>query len=82
MTMEGADGTASETLQLLQYRLRRIEFLLTGSDESKEQLEKTAAHAREDSLAARLARVENNLAKLASHSPSIDNLLTLRKLIL
>ena len=78
--MDADDRTAFETINLLQHRLRRIEFLLTGYDDGQEQSERLTIHTREDTLATRLARVENNLARLASRSPAVSDLLTLREL--
>ena len=80
MTTEAANKTALETVELLEFRLRRIEFLLTGSDEGQEQLQKVAAQGRNHGLSARLASLENNLARLSSKSAVVRDLLTLCKL--
>lgn len=80
MTIEVADKFALETIGLLSYRLRRIEFLLTGSDEGQEHLAQVAAQGPSHGLPARLAGLENNLAKLSSRSATVKDLLTLRKL--
>ncbi len=79
MAIEGADKIALETIGLLSYRLRRIEFLLTGSDEGQEQLHQAAAQGRDYGIPARLAGLENNLARLSSKSAIIKGLLTLCK---
>jgi len=79
MTIEGADKIALDTLGLLSYRLRRIEFLLTGSDEGQEQLHQAAAQGRDYGIHARLAGLENNLARLSSKSAIIQGLLKLCK---
>lgn len=79
MTIEGPDKVALETIGLLSYRLRRIEFLLTGSDEGQEQLHQVATQGRDHGLPARLASLENNLARLSSRSATVKGLLTLRK---
>ena len=79
MTTEAANKTALETIELLTYRLRRIEFLLTGSDEEELQLQKLAAQAQEHSLHARITSLENDLARLASKSAMVDGLLKLCK---
>lgn len=78
MTIDMADEVALDTIGLLSYRLRRIEFLLTGSDEGQEQLHQVAALGRDHGLSARLAGLENNLAKLSSRSATVKGLLTLR----
>ena len=77
MTTEAANKTALETIELLAYRLRRIEFLLTGSDEEDQQLQKLAAQAQEHGLHARITSLENDLARLASKSAMVDGLLKL-----
>lgn len=79
MTTEAADKTASETIDFLSYRLRRIEFLLTGSDEAPEQLQKESARGRDHGLQARLANLEQDLATLASKSTKMHELLKLCK---
>ncbi|KAL8824514.1 MAG: hypothetical protein Q9191_005005 [Dirinaria sp. TL-2023a] len=75
--MEATNRTAFETINLLQYRLRRIEFLLTGYDEGQEQSDRLNIHTRDDTLATRLAKIESNLARLASQLPAVNDLLTL-----
>jgi len=79
MTIEEADKTALETIAHLSYRLRRIQFLLTGSDEGQEQLHQVAAQGRDHGLPTRLAGLENNLARLSSRSATVKGLLTLCK---
>ena len=69
--------TASETIDLLQYRLQRIEYYLTGSDDGEDQLQKLAAQGREHGVLAQLAKVEHNLARLSSKSPLVHQLLSL-----
>ena len=82
MTTDASNRTAFETVNLLQHRLRRIEFLLTGYDDGQEQLERLAIQGRDDTLTLRLARAENNMARLASNSSVVHNLLALCKLMI
>ena len=72
--------TASETVNLLQFRLQRIEHYLTGSDNGQEQLQKVAAQGRDHAVFARLAKAEHGLARLASESPLVHDLLSLCRL--
>ena len=74
--------TAWETIDLLQYRLQRLEFYLTGSDNGQEQLQKADNQGRGQGVLARLAKAENDLAQLASKSRLVHELLTLCTLIL
>ena len=69
--------TASETVNLLQFRLQRIEQYLTGSDNDQDQLQKVAARGRDHAVFARLAKAEHGLAHLASESPLVHDLLSL-----
>ena len=80
MTPAAADyQNTLETIELLQYRLQRIEFLLTGSDDGQEQLHEVAARGRDHGVLARLAKVESDLTRLASKSTLVHDLLSLRK---
>ena len=72
--------TASETVNLLQFRLQKIEHYLTGSSDSQEQLQKVAAEGRDHAVFARLAKAEHRLAHLASESPLVHDLLSLCRL--
>ncbi|KAG7009498.1 hypothetical protein G7Y79_00002g006130 [Physcia stellaris] len=69
--------TTSETIDLLQYRLQRIQYYLTGSEDSLEPLQKLAAQGREHGVLAQLAKVERDLARLSSKSPLVHQLLSL-----
>lgn len=70
-----------ETIELLQYRLQRIEFLLTGSDDGQAQLHEVAARGRDHGVLALLAKAESDLARIASKSPLVNDLLALRKVL-
>lgn len=75
MAMENTfDKTATETIDLLEARLRRIEYAVNGQAGD-------AAAAIHDSTAPvvkRLADLEQSLHQLASKSRVIQDLLTLR----
>ena len=66
-----------ETIDLLQYRLQRIEYYLTGSDDGHQQLQNAAAKGRDHGIQARITQAENHLARIASQSPLAHDLLSL-----
>ena len=68
-----------ETIDLLQYRLQRLEYLLTGSDDGHDGLRDPVAQGRDHGVLARLAKVENELARLASKSSFVNDILHLRE---
>ena len=67
------DKTAVETIDLLEARLRRIEFALRGQTDVTPYDGKTSA-------AKRLADLEHSLHHLASKSKVVQELLSLRRL--
>ena len=75
------DETASETIGLLDHRLRRLEFLLGGSHEPNDYLQEAAQHGKDKVVLARLARLETALAQLSSKSRTIQDLLSLCMLL-
>jgi len=73
MTMEHTfDQTATETIDLLEARLRRIEFAISG------QVESTSSSSNAAPATQRLASLEHSLHQLASKSRVIQELLKLR----
>lgn len=73
------EQTARDTVDLLEQRLRRIEYFLTGHDPAQESLQEAVAEGKDRTVLTRLAKVENSLAKLASSSPVVEDLLKLCK---
>ncbi len=73
------EQTARGTVDLLEQRLRRIEYFLTGHDPAQESLQEAVAEGKDRTVLTRLAKVENSLAKLASSSPVVEDLLKLCK---
>ncbi|KAH7412592.1 hypothetical protein BKA64DRAFT_659198 [Cadophora sp. MPI-SDFR-AT-0126] len=72
MTMEHAfDQTATETIDLLEARLRRIEFAISGNVES------TSTSSNAIPATQRLASLEHSLHQLASKSQVVQELLKL-----
>lgn len=70
--------TALATLDSLEARLQKVHWYLSGSEEVEDTLKQVAAQGRDDTVQARLARLENNLGKLSSRSPVVRDLLKLR----
>lgn len=75
--MSNTDKTALATIALLERRLERILFLLSGKDEAEDALQHVTTQSRDQTVYARLAKVEAGLSKLSSKSPVIRDLLDL-----
>lgn len=67
------DNTAVETIDLLEARLKRIEYAVRG------HIDETAPARTEDSAYKRLADLEHALHELASKSKVVQDLLRLRR---
>ncbi len=76
---DDTEQTARETVDLLEQRLRRIEYFLTGHDPAQEPLQEAAAEGKNRTVLTRLSKVENDLAELATNSPVVNDLLKLCK---
>lgn len=78
MTLEN-DTIAGATLELLEVRLRRLEYLLTG-DANWTGHPKAAPKpdTLDDTVARRLARLEAGLEKLSKEIPAVHDVLQLR----
>lgn len=74
---DDTERTAKGTVNLLEQRLRRIEFFLSGHDRAQESLQKAATEGKDRTVLTRLSEVEDNLARLASNSPVVNDLLKL-----
>jgi hypothetical protein len=75
MTMDSTfDKTATDTIDLLEARLRRIEYAVRG------QVDEATLSENKTSAAKRLADLEHSLHQLASKSRVIQDLLRLRGL--
>lgn len=75
---EDATTTALATLDSLEARLQKVQWYLSGSDEAEDTLQGVIAQGQDDTVQARLARLENKLGKLSSRSPALRDLLKLR----
>jgi hypothetical protein len=67
------DKTAVETIDLLEARLRRIEYAVCG------RVDESALSSNKKSATQRLAALEHSLHQLASKSRVVQDLLRLRK---
>lgn len=78
MTLE-SDAVAGATIELLEARLRRIAYLLTGATEwtgSPITPEKPASH--DETISRRLARLGRELEKLSRNVPAVRDVIQLR----
>jgi hypothetical protein len=69
------DKTAVDTIDLLEARLRRIEYAVCG------QVNEPALSSNKTSAAQRLAALEHSLHQLASKSRVVQELLRLREFL-
>ena len=76
---DDSEHTARATVDLLEQRLRRIEYFLTGHDPAHESLQDAASKGNDCTVLTRLSKIESNLVKLASDLPVVNDLLRLRK---
>ncbi|KAL8748343.1 MAG: hypothetical protein Q9184_007374 [Pyrenodesmia sp. 2 TL-2023] len=79
MTEEARAGheTALTTLDNLQYRLRRLEYFISGSDDAQEPLAAVVSKGREYNITSRLAKLERTLHSISEDSPIVQELLQL-----
>lgn len=73
--MAATTNDASQTLKLLEERLRRIEYAVNGYNEA----DQTEPEQQQRSAAARLRTLERTLQTLASKSPATADILRLQK---
>ena len=71
------DKTATATIELLEHRLRRIEYILSGDEEASNVLQQAAAQGKECNINARISKLEDALSNLSSKSRVIQDLLRL-----
>ena len=76
---DGSTKIALETLDALESRLQRVVWYLSGENEVGDLLQKVKVEGRDQTVQARLARLENNLGKLSSRSHEVQQLLRLCK---
>ncbi len=66
------DAVSIQTLDLLEDRLRRVEFAITGGISQSE-------HRGEGSVVERLQALETSLSTLATKSPTVSEIMHLRR---
>ena len=69
--------TAQATLESLEARLRKVQWYLSGSDGDKVE-DTLRGLTADDTVQARLVRLEKDLVKLSSRSTVVRDLLKLR----
>ena len=74
------DSTALATLNSLEDRIEKIEWYLSGSNEAADVLQHVVDQGRDNTVKARLGRLESNLDRLTVRSPVLDSLLKLCKM--
>ena len=73
------DTIAGATLELLEVRLRRLEYLLTGDANWAGQPKPVPRpETLDDTVARRLARLEADLERLSKKLPAVHDVLQLR----
>ena len=72
-----AEKTVIETIDLLETRLRRVEFYLSG-DNIPETLKHTVVQGKNGTVYSRLERLNRALEKLSSRSQAVSEILNLR----
>jgi len=78
METRNLEEIASRTLQLLEWRLKRLEFLLTGKDTpNDDESSKSTDHAS-ITVTKRIHKLEQSLHRLASKSDTVSALIKLR----
>lgn len=82
MDYKGGEGTALETIALLETRLQRLEFYTTGSSGPGESIEGGSPQEKQENVQARLQRIEAGLQQLAAQSQVVRDILNLRKMFI
>lgn len=81
MTLEN-DAVAGATIELLEARLRRLSFLLTGDSHwTGEPSLPAKPDNLDDSVSRRLLRLERDLEKISRNIPAIRDVIQLRMLV-
>lgn len=89
MTMEDTTSIASATIELLEARLHRLSYLLTGDDDTdwtgsttrpSVQLPPPKPNTLDETVTRRLARLERDLDKLSRNVPAVREALILCEL--
>ncbi|KAL8900419.1 MAG: hypothetical protein Q9207_005709 [Kuettlingeria erythrocarpa] len=79
MNREGGAGhdTTISTVNNLQYRLQRLEYFISGSDDAQEPLAAVVSKGREHNIRSRIAKLKRTLHSISDKYPVIQELLRL-----
>ncbi|CAL8577258.1 hypothetical protein XPA_003095 [Xanthoria parietina] len=69
---------AIDSIENLEARLRRLEYYLSGRDDAQPALEAAVSKGRDETVIARLSRLEHTLHKLSERSPVVQGLLQIQ----
>ncbi|KAL9601602.1 MAG: hypothetical protein Q9219_002436 [cf. Caloplaca sp. 3 TL-2023] len=67
--------TAFSTIDDLQHRLQRLEYIITGSDDAQKSVDAVVSKGKDQSISARLMKLEQTLHSISERSPVIQELL-------
>lgn len=76
MATPSLDGVTLQTLNLLEWRLKRLEFVLNGSDATVDESNNASGTV---AVAPRMQKLEQSLRQLANKSDVASDLLKLRR---
>ena len=75
------DEVALETIELLESRLRRVQFLLTGDSDSVDAVRyQTNDSAKDQTVGSRLSKLELEFDRLCARSDTVKDIIKLRML--
>ena len=77
MSVVEEDGKLLGTIELLEHRMQRIEFVLSGNDTPQEILQRTALQGKGQAVPAKLDHLETALRNLSFNSNSARDMLNL-----
>lgn len=81
MSVVDVDGKLLGTIDLLENRMQRIEFVLIGNDTPQKILQQSALQGKDQTVLARLDHLETTLRNLLSHSDIARDMLNLCEVV-
>ena len=79
MSTVDVDSKLLGTVELLKYRIKRIEFVISGNDTPQDILQQTALQGKDQIIPARLDHLETALRNLSLASKIVRDILDLCK---
>lgn len=77
---DSTDDVALETIELLEARLRRIQYIVTGNGDSEELVAHTPnGGLTEQTVGVRLTQLEHDFHRLCQRSKTVQEILRLRR---